>query len=128
MIRRLMLLITLFLWPLAASAMLPPETVQYRDKEILAYRQRKMAEYEQRNKLYEVKMIETDRRIRQEMKYPPWRRTAVRSASDAGSEISAPVRESATSHPGRKWMFGLIALFFIGGAVWWVRIATEPES
>jgi len=127
MIRRLLILMTLFMWPLAALAMLPPDA-QYREKEIFSYRQRKIAEYEQKHKLHEVKMIETDRRIRQEMKYPPWRRTAVRSASDAGSEISAPVRESAASHPGRKWMFGLIALFFIGGAVWWVRIATEPES
>lgn len=129
--RRLLMLLPLLMWPLAASALLPP-AAEYREREILQYRQRRMEESERKNREYDRQMILRDQEVRKNMAVPPWRRaaapTAVSAIPSVSGETSASARESAASHPGRKWMFGLIALFFIGGAVWWVHIATEPES
>lgn len=128
---RLLMWMSLLMLPLAASAMLPTD-FEHRARQIELYRQYRAEKSERENREYDRQMVLRDQEVRKNMDIPPWRRaaapTAVSAIPSVSGETSASARESAASHPGRKWMFGLIALFFIGGAVWWVRIATEPES
>lgn len=112
----------------SASAVLPPDAAT-RVPQIRMEYVRSAQVYEERLKQRQVEATEQYNKTKAAIYTPPWNRAAAPSAAAVvAGGTSAPVQEAAGRQRLQKWIFSIIALLFIGGAVWWVRIATEPES
>jgi hypothetical protein len=108
-----------------AFAVLPPDAAM-RAPQIRAQYMRSARAYEERQKLRQIEAVEQYRKTEAAIYTPPWNRSAAPSAV-AASAVSAPAQKAVAEHRVQKWTFSIIALFLICGAVWWVRITTEPE-
>jgi hypothetical protein len=109
-----------------AFAVLPPDAA-FRAPQIHAEYMRSARAYEERQQQRQREAIEQYRKTEADIFTPPWKRAAAPSAAAISGGTSAPAQKAVAGQPGRKWTFSIIALLLIGGAVWWVRTATEPE-
>jgi len=129
MIPRFIVFLMLLLFSSGAYAMLPHDA-EFRQRDILIYRQNKMYEYEQEQKKHEASMVSIDRQVRQALAAPPGVRT-LGAPVLSGGEISRPAGSlsSGSGRSARRWIISIISLLFIGTCVWWVRISTgEPHE
>jgi len=128
MMRRLLILTILLAGgPFVAQAILPQDA-GFRKKEILEYRQRKLAEYEQAQQKHEALMINRDQEIRRVLASPPWGGSTASAAIPAVGTAHSTQKYTGARQYAHKWLFSIVALLFIGGGVWWVRISTESEQ
>jgi hypothetical protein len=126
MSRGLLILFLLCASVVAAQAVLPKNS-EFRKRDILDYRQRKLAEYEQAQKNHEAQMVSKDQAVRQEISLSPWRSTVGTVPGESRLSKASAQKENGFGRQGRKWLFSITALLLVGGGVWWVRIATEDD-
>jgi len=122
---RLLMLFVFWVCMPSVQAVLPGDA-GFRQKEIFDYRQRKIAEFEEAKQQHEAELVSRSRQVRQEMALPPWGAVSSSAAAKTGA-IHSEQRKAGFVRQGRKWIFSIIALLFIGGGVWWVKSATETE-
>jgi hypothetical protein len=121
------LLIFVMLWAcLPAAYAVLPRNSDFRQQEVFDYRQQKKKEFEKEQQQYETRMVSNDRQIRLELAASPWNGTAGGSAAAVKIDLThSGQHRTGAGQPVKKWVFSIVALLFIGGCVWWVKVATE---
>jgi hypothetical protein len=111
---------------LVAQAILPRDA-QFRKKEALDYRSRKLAEYEQASQHHEAVMISKEQSVRQELSRSPWQVESGRSGDSTIGTVDSRQTGTRSGRQGLNWLWSVLALVLLGGGVWCVKIATDRE-
>lgn len=122
--RRVLILLVLWAGTSSLQAVLPADAGA-RQQEILDYRRRKTAEFEEMQREYEADLVRRAQQVRQELAAPPWGLSG--SAAARPGTVRSEPHKTGSSLQIRKWIFSALAFFLIGGSVWWVRAKTEPR-
>lgn len=122
---RLIIFIMFFSCGAVSQAVLP-HNAGARQKDVFAYRQRKLDEFEKAQRQHELLMISRDRQVRRELAASPWS-GGIGTVSAKAGLLSAGQVGNISERRFQRWTISIIALLFIGGGVWWVRAATERE-
>lgn len=111
----------------AVQAILPPDASE-REPEIRAARIRNRKEYDKRIELRRQEAVLAYKRVKAEMRIPPWERARAPDGSPetvrrtAGTDASAVKKEKKP-----RLLVSIMLLILIGSAVGWVTIATRKK-
>lgn len=87
-----------------------------------------MADYERAQQRHETRMLTSDRAVRETLAVSPWMATALPGTANDRRASELIPSEDGFERQGSRWMLGVLSLVFLGGCVWWVKVATETET
>lgn len=106
--------------PVWALAFLPP-VAEHRSKEVFEYRQRKKAEYADRQEEHEERMVATRLKAEQVMSTPPWRQGPAAKLSGAVAALDEQAFGRHNRHLAKRLGVSAVALVLIAAFVLYVR-------
>ena len=124
---RLFIFGAVLLWAFPLFAPLPPDA-EFRKKEILEYRLRAMAEYEQQQEDRGKERIRSRAQMLIDMEKPPWVRSGEQATLQSRTDAAAQAAADRMHKIIRRILISIIFLSLIVGGAGWVWYKTREND